>query len=116
VSRRAEAIVGLGLALVAALLSGCRTGAEKGYRRAEWLLAQDRPQLAAQEYERLVKAYPHHALAANALYRLAYLYRGPLNDQQRALQWYELLATQYPRSSLADDALFYVAYLSRTEL
>jgi len=98
------------------LLSGCRSKAEKIYRRAGLFMAQDKPELAAQEYERVVKVDPRNPLAAQALFKLGYLYRAPLGKPKRALLYYEELAQDHPRSSFADDALLWVAYLSRTEL
>jgi len=105
-----------GLAAGTLLVGGCRSKADKAYRRASLFMAEDKPQLAAQEYEQVVKADPRHPLAGEALFKLGYLYRVPLGDPKRALLYYEHLAQQHPRSTFADDALLWVAYLSRTEL
>jgi len=95
---------------------GCTTRAQRLYRRAEAFLAQDQCQLAAVEYNRIVKDSPQDPLADDALYKLAYLYREELDNSTAALQSYRYLADNYPDSSFADDALLWIVYMGRRDL
>jgi TolA-binding protein len=107
-ARQAVGALGLVLALAAA---GCSTRASLMYRRAEMFFAQGSYNLAAAEYEQLVKSYPASPLADAALYKLGHLYRVHLGRTQDALAAYRRLAEQYPRSPYAGEALLWCVHL-----
>jgi TolA-binding protein len=104
----------LGLLLV--LVAGCSNRAERLYQRAEALLATGQAHMAAGEYYKLVVEEPRSALADDALYKLAFLYREELDSLPRALQTYQYLADQYPSSPYADDALLWIVTIQGQRL
>lgn len=99
----------------ALLLLGCGSKARRHYRLAETMLADNKPELAAVQYERLVKAYPNDPLAPAAHYKLAYLLRTHASDVDGALGHYRVIVEQYPASEWADDALQWMAALGRQQ-
>lgn len=104
------------LGLLLLLAPGCSNKAERLYQRAEMFFSQGQPYLAALDYRRLVMEQPHSALADDALYKLAYLYREDFASPPRAIQTYELLANQYPNSPYADDALLWILQIQGEQL
>ncbi|MCD6360476.1 MAG: tetratricopeptide repeat protein [Armatimonadetes bacterium] len=111
---RWAALAAAGIAM--ALMAGCSTQAERLYNRAEAFFAQEQMQLAAQEYERLVKEYPRHQLADDALYKVAYIYLEELDKPSVAMVRYRMLADHYPQSSYVDDALLRIMDIQRRTL
>jgi TolA-binding protein len=106
------ALVGLGVVV----LSGCYSRAQRIYQRAEAFLAKGKTHLAAQEYRRLVVEEPRSALADDALYKLAYLFREEFADPTSAINTYVMLADRHKESLYADDALLWVAYIQRNDM
>jgi len=97
------------------LLAGCSRKVERQYKAADWLLAENKPDLAAAEFERLVQAHPDHPLAAVAHYKLAYLYRTHGTDPSKAIEQYRIIADRYSGSEYADDALLWLASMGRAQ-
>ncbi len=111
--------VGLRIVLIAlgvAVLSGCYSRAQRIYQRAEAFLAKGETRLAAEEYRRLVIEEPRSALADDALYKLAYLFREDFSNPTSAIKTYLMLADGRPASPYADDALLWVAYIQRHDM
>lgn len=106
---------GLPVLLVLALIAGCSSRTERLYRRAEAFLAQGQIQMAAGEYQRLVSDDPHHPLADDALYKLAYIYAEELDQPGAALVKYRALADNYPDSPYVDEALMRAMTIQRRE-
>jgi len=106
----------LGVLLALALLAGCSSKAERLYRRAEAFLAQGQFQMAADEYQRLVKEDPRSPLADDALYKLAYIFAEETDAPGAALVQYRALADNYPSSPYADDALMRAMTIQRRTL
>jgi TolA-binding protein len=82
---------------------------------ADALRAQNKPDLAAAEYERLAQDHPDDPLAASAHYELTVLYRIHLANPQKALEHYRAIAERYPKSRYADDALQWIAAMGRAQ-
>ena len=102
--------------LALALLAGCSSKSERLYRRAEAFLAQGQFQMAADEYQRLVKDHPRSPLADDALYKLAYIFAEETDTPGAALVQYRALADNYPSSPYADDALMRAMAIQRRAL
>jgi len=97
------------------LVSGCSSRARRQYLVAEALRVENKPELAAERYERLIEKYPNDPLAAAAHYELASLCRIYLADPQKALLHYQAIADRYPKSIYADNSLWWIAWMGRTQ-
>jgi len=104
------------VSVLAMTLAGCSTRSQRLYRRAEAFLAQGQVELAAKEYEALVKEFPRDPIADDALYKLAYVHAEEMDKPSLALVDYRWLADKYPSSPYADDALMHVMEIQRTAL
>ncbi len=104
------------IALALLCAPGCSTRAQRLYRRAEAFFVQGQYQLAAAEYNRIIRESPDDPLADDALYKLAYLYREELDSPGAAVQSYRYLVDTYHNSSYADDALMWIVYIGRRRL
>ncbi|MEM1269277.1 MAG: tetratricopeptide repeat protein [Bacteroidota bacterium] len=76
---------------------------ETRFRRAETLAAAERFEDAAVAYEAVVASHARSYLADRALYALAELYEGPLDDPETAQDTYVRLLESYPGSLLAPE-------------
>ncbi len=101
------------LAMLAA--AGCKSKVERRFAVADALRVQNKPELAAAQYEQLVQDYPDDPLAPSAHYELTVLYRVHLADPQRALEHYRIIAARYPKSRWADEALLWIASMGRAQ-
>ena len=106
------ALIGLGVVV----LSGCYSRAQRIYQRAEAFLAKGEMRLAGEEYRRLVMEESRSALADDALYKLAYLFREEFSNPTSAIATYLMLADRHGESPYADDALLWVAYIQRHDM
>ncbi len=104
------------LLLLAVLLAGCSTRAQRLYRRAETFFAQGKYELAAADYSKLYRQAPQDPLAPNALFKLAYLYREEFDDPHTAVALYQRVVDDYPESAFVDDALIWLVYVQGRQL
>jgi TolA-binding protein len=104
------------LLLLALLCAGCTTRSQRLYLRAETFFAQGKYELAAADYNTLLRVYPRDPLADNALYKLAYLYREEFDDPATAVSLYQRLVREYPTSPSVGDALWWTVYLQARQL
>lgn len=104
------------LLLPVVLLAGCSTRAQRLYRRAETFFAQDKYELAAVDYNSICRQSPQDPLAANALFKLAYLYREEFDAPHTAVVLYQRVVDDYPDSGFVDDALIWLVYVQGRQL
>jgi outer membrane protein assembly factor BamD (BamD/ComL family) len=64
-----------------------------------------------ENYQALVDHYPSSPLAARALFAIATIQQGALDQPQNAIATYTRYATLYPDSAKAETALFVVGYM-----
>lgn len=104
------------LALLAVCLGGCSPRTQQLYRRAETFFAQGQYELAAADYNAILRRTPRDPLADNALYKLAYLYREQFDDPATAVGLYQRLVRDYPESPYVGDALLWMVYVQGRQL
>ena len=104
------------LVLLALCLSGCSPRTQRLYRRAETFFAQGKYELAAADYNAILRQSPHDPLADNALYKLAYLYREQFDDPATTVALYQRLVRDYPESPYLADALLWLVYVQGRQL
>lgn len=98
------------------LVAGCSTRAQRLYRRAEAFFGQGKYELAAADYQALLRDSPRDPLADLALYKLAYLYWEEFHDPATAVRLYERLVQDYPQSKLVGSALMWMVYVQARQL
>ena len=74
------------------------------FKKAKIKLKQEKYSEADSLLQKLVDFYPYDILADDALFALAELNEGQLNNQEKALQFYETIILDYPASIYVTEA------------
>ncbi|MBW6458356.1 MAG: tetratricopeptide repeat protein [FCB group bacterium] len=98
--------------LIGILLFACSDNrtAEKMFEDGAELYKQDKITQAIRTFDKLSNTYPDDPLAVKALYRLAEIYAGDLQDFESSVKRYVFIADEYPSHTDAPKARFMAGY------
>jgi outer membrane protein assembly factor BamD (BamD/ComL family) len=98
--------------LISLLLFACSDNrtAEKMFEDGTELYKQDKINQAIRTFEKLSNTYPDDPLAVKALYRIAEIYAGDLQDFESCVKRYVFIADEYPSHTDAPKARFMAGY------
>ncbi len=104
--------------MVLLLLLGCskkKTESEL-WSAAELFEKEENYQSALNDYEQIVKDYPHGEKSEEALQKTAFLYYNNLNDFKKAIELHEKLIKDYPKSKYVPQARFMIGFIYANDL
>jgi TolA-binding protein len=89
-----------GIVLLVFVVSACGVGADGQsiFERGERALSRGDYEVAVEAYTELFNSYPESPLAAESIYKRAYVYKNMLGDNRRAMDSYATLLDLYPNS------------------
>ena len=100
------------LVLTSILLFACSDNrtAEKMFEDGAELYRQDKISQAIKTFDKLSNTYPEDPLAVKALYRMAEIYAGDLQDFESCVKKFSFIADEYPSHADAPKARFMAGY------
>lgn len=100
------------LLMISILIFSCSDNrtAEQMFQDGTELYKQEKVTRAIKTFEKLTNTYPDDPMTVKALYRLAEIYAGDLQDFESCIVKYDMIADQYPSHADAPKARFMAGY------